>query len=346
MVGAGAGGGRRHVRGAVPRASKLCHASVPNQARSAGSGVGGPILGSNEPRITCTARHFSTPRRASVPARMWGMRDVSRPRSRGSVTRYACRGAGDRPDREAARTTSSPASSFAAPDLSRGAIAHRVKAGRCSGFTRTSICSVRRHRRRWRALGRRLSPAGRTRWSAIAQPPVFTAFCQRPAAMSTSRSPGAAPGDDRDQAATASRSSRSAGRPTVMRGLRITTIARTICDLAATESARATEQAFQEALYRRIVTTRAIEAVIAREPTRRGSRHHPGAARRPPPHPLREGTQDPQADRPGPAPEAPHERPRPRLPGRRLLALTRSRPRVRRLGRPRPPAGVREQPQA
>ena len=58
---------------------------------------------------------------------------------------------------------------------------------------------------------------------------------------------------------------------TVMRGLRITTIARTICDLAATESARATEQAFQEALYRRIVTTRAIEAVIAREPTRRGS---------------------------------------------------------------------------
>ncbi|HEY1518267.1 MAG TPA: type IV toxin-antitoxin system AbiEi family antitoxin domain-containing protein [Solirubrobacteraceae bacterium] len=58
---------------------------------------------------------------------------------------------------------------------------------------------------------------------------------------------------------------------TVMRGLRITTIARTICDLAATESARATEQAFQDALYRRIVTTRAIEAVIAREPTRRGS---------------------------------------------------------------------------
>lgn len=54
-------------------------------------------------------------------------------------------------------------------------------------------------------------------------------------------------------------------------GIRVTSIARTICDLAATESARATEQAFQEALYREIVTDKALKAVLAREPRRRGS---------------------------------------------------------------------------
>src|ERR1700733_12156139 len=54
-------------------------------------------------------------------------------------------------------------------------------------------------------------------------------------------------------------------------GIRVTSIARTICDLAATESARATEQAFQEALYREIVTVEALKAVTAREPHRRGA---------------------------------------------------------------------------
>jgi very-short-patch-repair endonuclease len=56
-----------------------------------------------------------------------------------------------------------------------------------------------------------------------------------------------------------------------MRGLRITSVARTICDLAATESARDTEQAFQEALYHDIVTDTALEAVLEREPNRRGA---------------------------------------------------------------------------
>ncbi|MGH2881333.1 MAG: DUF559 domain-containing protein, partial [Solirubrobacteraceae bacterium] len=56
-----------------------------------------------------------------------------------------------------------------------------------------------------------------------------------------------------------------------MRGLKITSIARTICDLAATESARDTEQAFQEALYRDIVTDTALQAVLEREPNRRGA---------------------------------------------------------------------------
>jgi very-short-patch-repair endonuclease len=56
-----------------------------------------------------------------------------------------------------------------------------------------------------------------------------------------------------------------------MRGIRITSVARTICDLAATESARDTEQAFQEALYREIVTPQALAKVLDREPRRRGA---------------------------------------------------------------------------
>ena len=56
-----------------------------------------------------------------------------------------------------------------------------------------------------------------------------------------------------------------------MRGFRITSIARTICDLAATESARDTEQAFQEALYREIVTPPALAKVLEREPRRKGA---------------------------------------------------------------------------
>ena len=58
---------------------------------------------------------------------------------------------------------------------------------------------------------------------------------------------------------------------TKVNGFNVTSIARTICDLAATESAHATEQAFQEALYREIVTVKALQAVLAREPTRRGA---------------------------------------------------------------------------
>ncbi len=54
-------------------------------------------------------------------------------------------------------------------------------------------------------------------------------------------------------------------------GIKVTSIARTICDLAATESDHATEQAFQEALYRDIVTDTAVKAVLGREPTRRGA---------------------------------------------------------------------------
>jgi very-short-patch-repair endonuclease len=62
-----------------------------------------------------------------------------------------------------------------------------------------------------------------------------------------------------------------AGEVTNMRGVPVTTVARTIADLAATESPREVEDAFQEGLYRRIVTPRAVNAVIAREPRRKGA---------------------------------------------------------------------------
>jgi very-short-patch-repair endonuclease len=54
-------------------------------------------------------------------------------------------------------------------------------------------------------------------------------------------------------------------------GIAVTTIARTICDLAATESVEDVEHAFQEALYRRTVTPNALAAVLDREPRRKGA---------------------------------------------------------------------------
>ena len=61
------------------------------------------------------------------------------------------------------------------------------------------------------------------------------------------------------------------GEVTKMRGVPVTSVARTICDMAATESRRDVEHAFQEGLYRRIVTERQIAAVLKREPNRRGA---------------------------------------------------------------------------
>jgi very-short-patch-repair endonuclease len=56
-----------------------------------------------------------------------------------------------------------------------------------------------------------------------------------------------------------------------MRGIPVTSVARIIADLAATEPQREVEHAYQEALYRRIVTERQIAAVIEREPRRKGA---------------------------------------------------------------------------
>lgn len=58
---------------------------------------------------------------------------------------------------------------------------------------------------------------------------------------------------------------------TTMRGMRVTSVARTICDLAATEPEREVVAAFQEALYRKLVTERPLAAIIRREPRRRGA---------------------------------------------------------------------------
>ena len=65
----------------------------------------------------------------------------------------------------------------------------------------------------------------------------------------TGRNPGRRPGIRRHRVKSLPRH-----HVTNADGIRVTSIARTICDLAATESAHATEQAFQEALYREIVT--------------------------------------------------------------------------------------------
>ena len=62
-----------------------------------------------------------------------------------------------------------------------------------------------------------------------------------------------------------------AGEVTKMRGIPLTCVARAICDTAATESGKEVEVAYQEALYRRIVTERQLVAVLKREPYRRGA---------------------------------------------------------------------------
>jgi very-short-patch-repair endonuclease len=58
---------------------------------------------------------------------------------------------------------------------------------------------------------------------------------------------------------------------TKMRGIPVTTVARTICDLAATERRKDVEVAFQEALYREIVTMDGLADVLSREPRRKGA---------------------------------------------------------------------------
>jgi very-short-patch-repair endonuclease len=58
---------------------------------------------------------------------------------------------------------------------------------------------------------------------------------------------------------------------TKMRGIPVSSVARTICDLAATEPERVVVAAFQEALYREIVSERPLAAIIEREARRRGA---------------------------------------------------------------------------
>jgi very-short-patch-repair endonuclease len=58
---------------------------------------------------------------------------------------------------------------------------------------------------------------------------------------------------------------------TVRHGIPLTTPARTICDLAATEPLRDVESALAEARVHRLATDRQINAVIQRAPTRPGA---------------------------------------------------------------------------
>jgi very-short-patch-repair endonuclease len=58
---------------------------------------------------------------------------------------------------------------------------------------------------------------------------------------------------------------------TKMRGIPVTSVARTIADLAATEPENDVEHAFQEALYRKLVVPPALAEIISREPRRKGA---------------------------------------------------------------------------
>jgi very-short-patch-repair endonuclease len=61
------------------------------------------------------------------------------------------------------------------------------------------------------------------------------------------------------------------GEVSKMRGIPVTSVARTICDLAATEPRKVVEAAFQEALYRDLVTPDGLAKVVARESRRKGA---------------------------------------------------------------------------
>ena len=74
-----------------------------------------------------------------------------------------------------------------------------------------------------------------------------------------------------------------------MRGIPMTSVARTICDLAATERRNAVEAAFQEALYREIVAPDALAAdPRSRAAAQRGA-GDPGPAGRSPHDAVGEG---------------------------------------------------------
>ncbi len=157
-----------------------------------------------------------------------------------------------------------------AAGLNRGAIAHRVRAGR-----------MRRQHRGVYILGPAPpTPMARARAAALAGGADAVVSHRSAACLYgllpdnggdiditvAGRNPGVHPGIRLHRvAALAPRDA------TKLNGMRITTIARTICDLAAAESARDTEHAFQEALYREVVTDRNLKAVLEREPSRRGA---------------------------------------------------------------------------
>lgn len=154
--------------------------------------------------------------------------------------------------------------------LGRGQIARRVAAGRMQRLYRSVYL---------------LGPApptlmGRTRAAAMAcgdgavvshrsAAEMFGLLPEtdRPVDVTVAgRNPGVEPGIRLHRVAKMARH-----EVTTMNGIRVTSVARTIADLAATEPPRDVEMAFQEALYRRIVTPGAVAGVVDRQPKRRGA---------------------------------------------------------------------------
>jgi very-short-patch-repair endonuclease len=154
--------------------------------------------------------------------------------------------------------------------LRRGAIAHRVQAQTMQRMHRTVYLmgaapptAVARARAAVMAVG---GDAVLSHRSAAELHTLLPETGEEVDVTVVGRNPGVHPG-------VRIHRPRSLAQVDVVTGHRmpVTSIARTICDLAATESPEHVMHAFQEALYRRAVTPRALAAVLAREPRRKGA---------------------------------------------------------------------------
>ena len=192
----------------------------------------------------------------------------------------------------------------------------------CSRQHRACTCSGRRHRPRWPGPGPRPSPADPTPWSATAQPPAFSAFCQRSAGdvdvTVAGRNPGIHRGIRLHRVGTLAKSDVTVmsgstdhhSRPHDLRPRRHRVRPRHRTGLPGGSLPRDRHR------------PRPRNPPRARaEPE--GRTGHPGADQRPTPNPLRARATTAEADQSRPAPQAAHERPSPRLQGRYVLAVIR-----------------------
>jgi very-short-patch-repair endonuclease len=155
--------------------------------------------------------------------------------------------------------------------LGRGALAHRVKVGAMQRLhTGVYLIGPAPPTPMARARAAALAVGGDAVVSHLSAARLFGLLPDNGGDVDITvegRNPGRRPGVRRHRVSKLPRAD-----VTTINRIKVTSVARTICDLAATESARDTERAFQEALYRDIVTDKALKAVIAREPRRRGAR--------------------------------------------------------------------------
>lgn len=154
--------------------------------------------------------------------------------------------------------------------LGRGALAHRVKVGAMQRLhTGVYLIGPAPPTPMARARAAALAVGADAVVSHLSAACLFGLLPQHEGDVDITvagRNPGRRPGVRRHRVKSLPRH-----HVTNVNGITVTSIARTICDIAATESPRATEQAFQEALYREIVTDKALQAVLDREPRRRGT---------------------------------------------------------------------------